>query len=278
MFKQIYHATHPEMMEGISNEKLEQLYRVPDLFADGEIRLVYSHYERFVLGGCVPASGTVKLPAHSEPESSAGKPFLERREMAVVNVGAGLGTVTVDGAETTLDPHDCLYIPMGSGEVTFAGDVARFYIVSLPAHKACTLKKISVAEANPLRLGSLETSNKRTIYQLVIPGICESSQLLLGLTLLEEGSVWNTMPPHLHDRRSEVYFYFGFDESSRVFHYMGEPDKIRHIVIENEQAIMSPPWSIHMGSGTKSYAFIWAMGGENLDYTDMKVLNLCQLK
>lgn len=278
MFRQVYHATHPDMMEGISNEKLEALYRVPELFADGEIRLVYSHYERFVLGGCVPAGSKVNLPVQSEPESAAGKPFLERREMAVVNVGSGSGAISVDGVETTLDQYDCLYIPMGSESVTFSGDAARFYIVSLPAHKSCVLKKISVAEANPLRLGSRETSNKRTIFQLVIPGICESSQLLLGLTLLEEGSVWNTMPPHLHDRRSEVYFYFGFDESSRVFHYMGEPDKIRHIVMENEQAVMSPPWSIHMGSGTKSYAFIWTMGGENLDYTDMKVLDLCQLK
>jgi 4-deoxy-L-threo-5-hexosulose-uronate ketol-isomerase len=278
MFAKTFHATHPDMMDSVTNEDLRARYLVQGMFADGEINLNYSHNERFVIGGVVPSGGAIALPAQTEPASAAGRPFLERREMAAVNIG-GDGALTVDGQRFAMQNKECLYIPMGSADVVFEGDGARFYLASLPAHKVCPIRHVTLDQANPLERGDLANSNKRTIYQLVIPGVCESAQLLLGLTVLEEGSVWNTMPPHLHDRRSEIYLYFDLPTGEdRVMHYMGEPDEMRHLVIANEEAVISPPWSIHMGSGTKNYAFIWAMGGENLDYTDMRVLDICQLK
>jgi 4-deoxy-L-threo-5-hexosulose-uronate ketol-isomerase len=265
----VLHATHPEMMVGLDAAALRRHYLLEELFSGGEIRLYHSHIERLIIGGAVPTARPLELESARTPGSAA---FLERRELGIINIG-GAGMVRVEGRTYEMKPREGLYVTAGSEgvvlESTDPGAPAKFYLVSAPAHARYATVKIAVDQAKPMRLGSLETSNQRTIYQYIHPDVCQSSQLLLGLTALEPGSVWNTLPCHLHERRSEVYFYFDMQPEDRVFHFMGRPSETRHLVVANEQAVISPPWSIHTGAGTSRYAFIWAMAGENQDYRDM---------
>jgi 4-deoxy-L-threo-5-hexosulose-uronate ketol-isomerase len=274
---QVQHATHPNMIVGLSSQDLRNHYLLTDFFVADRLQLTLSHVERLIVGGVMPVRGAMTL----NDAASNTTLSLARRELGVVNIG-GPGTVLVDGQEYALDIRDGLYVAMASANVEFrskdAANPAKFYLVSSPAHARFETVHIPVAKAMPKRMGSSATSNDRTIFQYVNPAICKSSQLLLGLTSLEPGSVWNTMPCHLHDRRSEAYFYFDMQPTDRVFHFMGQPSETRHIVVANEQAVVSPPWSIHTGAGTSRYAFIWAMAGENQDYGDMDAVPLESLR
>ncbi len=258
------HAVHADHAKTMDTQTLRKHFLAEDMFADREIRMVYTHYDRMVLGAAVPAGGSLVLDKVEETKTAT---FLERREMGIVNIG-DTGTVSADGESWTLDQGDVLYLGKGTGAVTFSGN-GRFYITSAPAHASFPNKLVKIGEAAKLELGASETSNKRVIYQFIHPLVMESCQLILGYTQLVDGSVWNTMPAHSHDRRMEAYLYWGMEPESRVMHFMGEPTETRHLVVANEQAVVSPSWSIHAGAGIGAYTFIWAMAGDNVDYTDM---------
>ncbi|SPF80954.1 5-dehydro-4-deoxy-D-glucuronate isomerase [Pseudoprimorskyibacter insulae] len=267
------HAIHPEHAKQMDTDALRANFLGEGLFQDGQIRLIYTHYDRFTLGGAVPAGGSLTLDKVEETKTPS---FLDRREMGIVNIGAA-GTVEAGGETYAMNQGDVLYLGMGAGAVTFSGE-GRFYITSAPAHKALPNKLITVADCVEVKMGAAETSNKRTIKQFIHPQVMESCQLVLGYTSLEEGSVWNTIPSHVHDRRMEAYLYWGMDAESRVLHLMGEPQETRHIFISNEEAAISPTWSVHSGAGIGKYTFIWAMAGDNVDYTDMDFIQPKDLK
>jgi 4-deoxy-L-threo-5-hexosulose-uronate ketol-isomerase len=262
-------AVDPAAAAAMGTDELRHHFHVSDLFEAGRIRLTYTHYDRMIVGGATP-SGSPLMLTSIKPNGT--KAFLERRELIAVNIG-GAGTITADGAPHAVGTRDMLYLGMGAESVTFASasvsKPAKFYLLSAPAHQKHPSRLIRIGDARRLDLGARETSNERSIYQFIHPEGARTCQLVVGMTQLAPGSVWNTMPAHVHDRRMEAYLYFDLAETARIFHFMGEPDETRHIVMKNEEAVLSPPWSIHSGAGTSNYAFIWAMAGDNVDYTDV---------
>lgn len=274
----VRYPADPVRFARMSTDEIRESFLVDTLFREDGISMVYSDVDRAIVGSAVPATGTLTL--ESAPELRA-ETFCERRELGVLNIG-GPGTVSVDGVEHVLAPRDGLYVGRGSKAISFASDSARaparYYLLSFPAHADHPTVRIRQSEAEPVRLGSREACNQRTIYKLIHPGGARSCQLVMGFTVLEPGCVWNTMPPHTHERRMEVYLYFDLPANARVFHFMGRPEATRHLVVADGQAVISPSWSIHCGVGTAAYAFCWGMGGENQDFADMDHLTLDQLK
>lgn len=272
------YAYHPDDFKTYDTAKIRKEFLVEKVMEPGNIRLVYSAIERYIVGGAVPIDKPLKLESIDPLKAEF---FCYRREVGVISV-AGPGSIVVDGTEYKMNFKDALYIGKGSKEVEFRSDdpekPAHFYLNSAPAHKEYPVKHVTQSDANVLHLGSLETSNERKIYQLLINTVVETCQLQMGLTELMPGSVWNTMPPHQHNRRNEVYFYFNLPENQAICHIMGQPDETRHLWMHNEQAVISPNWSIHSAAGTSNYIFIWGMAGENLDYTDMDHIKPTELR
>jgi 4-deoxy-L-threo-5-hexosulose-uronate ketol-isomerase len=269
---EIRHAVDRETYAAFDTDALRESFLVEGLFAEGEIRLCYTHYDRMIVGAAVPDGAPLTL---DEVAPCGTKSILDRREMVVVNVG-GPGTVAA-GETFELGRGDMVYLGRGAGPVTFAG-AGRFYILSAPAHAAHPSRRVTLADAKKLHLGSNATSNERTINQFVVPEVIETCQLVAGMTGFAPGSVWNTMPAHVHDRRMEAYLYFDLADDARVVHLMGEPHETRAIIVANEEVVLSPPWSIHCGAGTSSYTFIWAMAGDNVDYKDVEVVPMSALR
>ncbi|OXE95634.1 5-dehydro-4-deoxy-D-glucuronate isomerase [Flavobacterium johnsoniae UW101] len=272
------YASSPEAVKKYDTQQLREEFLIDDLMQEDEVVLVYSHYDRYIAGSAVPVKGDLVLETIDPLKAPY---FLERRELGIINVG-GSGSVVVEGTTYELGFKDALYIGAGNKEVVFKSDdknnPAKFYLNSAPAHTTYPTKKVSLAEANKLQLGTMETANHRTVNQMIIGSVVTTCQLQMGMTELKPGSVWNTMPAHVHDRRMEVYFYLDIPQDQAVCHFMGQPQETRHIWMNNHQAVISPPWSIHSGSGTSNYTFIWGMAGENLDYGDMDVCKITDLR
>ena len=266
-----------------TTDETRKEFLIEELFKPDEVVSVYSHVDRMVTLGVMPVNEKVSIEKGMDVWKNFGtKYFLERREIGIFNVGNGAGKISVDGKIYKLGVKDCLYITKGAKEVLFSSDSAdnpaKFYMVSAPAHTSYETKLIKIADAAKRPLGALETSNKRVINQFIHPDVLKTCQLSMGMTVLDAGSVWNTIPAHTHERRMEVYFYFDIPKDNVVFHMMGEPQETRHIVMQNEQAVISPSWSIHAGAGTSNYTFIWAMGGENQVFDDMDTVQTTELR
>ena len=262
-------AVHRDDYVGYDTKKVREHFLVPKLFEPDNVLLTYTHYDRLIVGGVMPVG---KIVALESIDLLRAEYFLERRELGVINIG-GTGVVNIDGEKYTLERKEALYVGRGKQKVEFASEdksnPAKFYFNSTPAHAAYPTKKVGQEDADVVELGSLKTSNERTIRKLLVNSVIETCQLQMGMTELKTGSVWNTMPPHTHSRRMEAYFYFDVPEDQAVCHFMGPVDETRHIWMLNEQAVVSPPWSMHCAAGTSNYIFIWGMAGENLDYSDM---------
>jgi len=272
------YAIHPEHMMTFDTERIRKHLLSERLFEPGRILMVYSHVDRIIAGGACPAGERLELAVTKE---LGVEYFLQRREMGIINIGAE-GLVTVDDREYPLGNKECLYIGMGAKSVTFKSadgkKPAKFYFNSTPAHAPYPTVRLTLGDAQRVNLGEPAQANVRTIYQFIHPAVMESCQLVMGLTILEPGSLWNTMPTHTHERRMEVYLYFDMPEDTVVFHLCGEPQETRHIAVRSEQAVISPSWSIHSGVGTASYTFIWGMAGENQTFTDMDHVPMSVLK